>query len=73
MRNTGFTITVPSLFSPLSAFSAASRSYIITFRFNIHETLQYFKISRVLIQTANPTKFVAYFKIYDTGRRKKIM
>ena len=49
MRNTGFTITVPPLFSPLSAFSAESRSYIITLRFNLHETLQYFKLSRMLI------------------------
>jgi hypothetical protein len=49
MRNTSFTITVPTLFSPLSAFRAESRLYIITLRFNLHETLQYFKLSRMLI------------------------
>ncbi len=49
MRNTGFAIIVPPLFSPQSAFSAESRSYNITLRFNLHETLQYFKLSRVLI------------------------
>ncbi len=49
MRKITFTITVPHLFSSVSAFSAESRSYIITSRFNLHETLQYFKLSRVLI------------------------
>jgi hypothetical protein len=40
MRNTNFTITVPHLFSHISAFSAESNSYIIIFRFNIDQTLQ---------------------------------
>jgi len=40
MKNTGFYITVPPLFSPLSAFSAESRSYIITLRFNFRKALQ---------------------------------
>ena len=40
MRNTSFTITVPHLFSPKSAFSAEIKSYIIALRFIVHETLQ---------------------------------
>ena len=40
MKNTSFTITVPHLFSHISAFSAESNSYIIIFRFNINQTLQ---------------------------------
>jgi hypothetical protein len=40
MRNTNFTITVPHLFSHISAFSAESNSYIIIFCFNIDQTLQ---------------------------------
>ena len=35
MRNTRLIITVPHLFSPISA---KSRPYIITLRFNVHET-----------------------------------
>ena len=38
MKNTSFTITVPHLFLPKSAFSAESNSYIV--RFNFHETPQ---------------------------------
>ncbi len=40
MRNTSFTITFPHLFSPISTFSAESKSYIIQLRFKFHETLQ---------------------------------
>jgi len=40
MRNTSFTITVPHLFSPISAFSTESKSYIIALRFNFRETPQ---------------------------------
>ncbi len=38
MNNTRFHITVPHFFSPKSAFSAESNSYIV--RFNVHETFQ---------------------------------
>ncbi len=38
MRNTSLPITVPHLFSPISAQSAESKSYIV--RFNVHETFQ---------------------------------
>jgi hypothetical protein len=38
MKNASFNITVPHLFSPKSAFSAESNSYIV--RFNVHETFQ---------------------------------
>ena len=38
MRNTSFNITVPHIFSPISAFSAESNSYNV--RFNVHETFQ---------------------------------
>jgi hypothetical protein len=38
MRNTSFTITVPHIFSPKSAQSVESKSYIV--RFNVHETFQ---------------------------------
>ncbi len=34
MKNTSFNITVPHFFSPKSAFSAESSSYIV--RFNVH-------------------------------------
>ncbi len=48
---TTFTITVPYLFSPISAFSAESKLYNITLSFNVHETLQinqsYFLISKL--------------------------
>ncbi len=40
MNNTGITNAVPHLFSPISAFSAESKSHIITLRFDVHETLQ---------------------------------
>ncbi len=44
MRNARFTITVPHLFSPISALSAENKSYIILqsliSRFNVHETVQ---------------------------------
>ena len=40
MKNTSFTITVPHIFSPISALIAESKSYIITLRFNVHETFQ---------------------------------
>ncbi len=40
MRNTSFTITVPHIFSPISAFSADGKSNIIALRFKIHGTLQ---------------------------------
>ena len=40
MKNTGFDITVPHLFSPMSALGAESNSYTITLRFNIHGTFQ---------------------------------
>ena len=40
MRETTFTIAVPHLFSPKCALSAESKSYIITLRFKVHETLQ---------------------------------
>ena len=38
MNNTSYNITVPYLFSPISAFGAESNSYIV--RFNIHEMFQ---------------------------------
>jgi hypothetical protein len=38
MRNTSSTVSIPHLFSPKSAFSAESNSYIV--RFNVHETYQ---------------------------------
>jgi len=40
MRNTSFTITVPHQFSPISAQSVESNSYIITLRFTVHERIQ---------------------------------
>ena len=40
MKNSKFAITVPYLFSSISAFSAESRLYIISLRFNVHATLQ---------------------------------
>jgi hypothetical protein len=40
MQKATIAVTVPHLFSPLSALSAESKSYIITLRFNIHGTLQ---------------------------------
>ncbi len=40
MRKTLFTITVPYLFSPISAMGAESKPYLITLRCNIQETLQ---------------------------------
>ncbi len=40
MRNTSLVITIPHLFSPISALSKESNSHIITLRFKIHETLQ---------------------------------
>ena len=38
MKNTSFAITVPHLFSPISAQSVENKSYIV--RFNVHETFQ---------------------------------
>ena len=38
MNNTRFHITVPHLFSPISAQSIERKSYIV--RFNVHETFQ---------------------------------
>ncbi len=40
MENISLAITVPHFFSSISAFGAESNSYIITLRFNVHETLQ---------------------------------
>ena len=40
MINTSLTITVPHLFSTISAISAESKSYIIALRFKFHEALQ---------------------------------
>ena len=40
MRNTSLVITVPNLFTPKSALSAESNSYIIKLRFKFHKTLQ---------------------------------
>ncbi len=40
MRNTSLVITVPHSFSPISAFSTESKSYIIALRFNFRETPQ---------------------------------
>ena len=40
MRNTSFNITVPHIFSPISAFCAEIKSYIITLRFDVYETFQ---------------------------------
>ena len=40
MRKDNFNITVSHLFIPISAFSAESKSYIITLHFKFHETLQ---------------------------------
>ena len=37
MRNARLVITVPHLFSSLSAFKAEIKSYIYTLRFNVHE------------------------------------
>jgi len=39
MRNTSFTVSNPHLFSPNSAFSAESNSYILSLRFKVHGTL----------------------------------
>jgi len=39
MKNTGFDITVPKSYSPISVLSAECNSYI-TWRFKVHETLQ---------------------------------
>ena len=38
MRNTSFNITRSHSFSPISAFSAESKSLFLTSRFNVHET-----------------------------------
>ena len=40
MKNTSLVITVPHLSSPISAFSAESKSHIISLRFKVHETFQ---------------------------------
>jgi len=40
MRNTSFTVSIPHLFSPISAQSAESQPYIITLRFTVQETIQ---------------------------------
>ena len=40
MKRNSITVTVPYLFSSISAFSAESNSYIIALRFNIHGALQ---------------------------------
>ncbi len=45
MRNAHFTITIPLLFTSISALSAESKSYIITLCFNVHETSQIIKAS----------------------------
>jgi hypothetical protein len=40
MRKTTFTITVPHLFSPISALIEESKPYIITLRLKFRETFQ---------------------------------
>ena len=40
MRNTSFTVTVPHLFSHISALSAESRPQFTTYRFKFHRTFQ---------------------------------
>ncbi len=50
MRKT--VITVPHLFTSISAFSAESKSYIIALRFNVLETLQ---INQTYFQISNST------------------
>ncbi len=52
MKETTFTITVPHLFSPISAFSAESKSNIIALRFNVYET---FQINQTYFQISNST------------------
>ena len=49
MRNAGFTITVPPLYSPLSAFSADSRSYIITLVSTFTKHFNILLLSRMFI------------------------
>ncbi len=44
MRNTSLVITVPHIFSPISAISAESKSYNNRLRFKYHETFQRHKI-----------------------------
>ena len=40
MRNTSIDITLPHLFSPISAFSAESKSNTVALRFIVHGTFQ---------------------------------
>ncbi len=55
MENTGFNITVPHLFSPISALSAESNSYIVALSFNVHETFH------------NKSKFLIFNKTVVQG------
>jgi hypothetical protein len=52
MNNTSIAITVPHLFSPISAFSAESISYNIALRFRFYETFQ-INQSNLLISNTN--------------------
>lgn len=40
MRNASLVITVPQLFTSISALSAENKSYIIALHFKVHGTLQ---------------------------------
>ena len=60
MRNTSLFITVPHLFSPISAFSAESKSYIIALRFNVYGTLQ---INQTDFQISNSTSNQSLWRI----------
>ena len=84
MRKATSTITVPHLFSPISAFSAESKSHIIALRFNVHGTFQInqsnFLISKItsilltiLLLLQDLIKAISYhqefFKETHTNRR----
>ena len=62
MRKTASTITVPQLFSPISAFIRNSRSYIIVLRFIVHETFH-----------INQFNFLGFNNTFVQGLSKKIM
>lgn len=73
MRKATFTTTIPHLLLPIFAFSAESRSHIITLRFKFHETLQINIISNFLIMLLfevcrkNSGFVISIINTYDKG------
>ncbi len=70
MVNSSFIIAVSHFFSPISATSAESRSYIIIFRFKNHETLQINQSNKFLSSPLQQNVTFVLLYLYRTSVTK---